>query len=123
MAVRTFATLITEARTILQDQIGSSGGAFRYTDVEMFEAINGALAETRAKRPDLFLSMGLRMPLPFYAAATDMNVAFPLDASAYTPFVYYLAGRAEIREDTFGNDARATTLLNKYLTMIMTATA
>jgi hypothetical protein len=117
---RTFATLIGEARTMLQDKIGTSGGALRYTDDEMFEAINSMLAEVRTKRPDLFLPLGLRQPLAFYTAAQDMGTAFPLDTSVYSAFVYYLVGRAELREDTFSDDSRAVSMMNKAVSQLLT---
>jgi hypothetical protein len=117
---RTFGTLIGEARTLLQDKLGTNGGALRYTDDEMFESINAMLAEVRTKRPDLFLPIGLRKALAFYSSATDMNVAFPLDTSCYSAFVYYLVGRAELREDTFSDDSRAVSLMNKSLSQLLT---
>ncbi len=117
---RTFGTLIGEARTLLQDKLGTNGGALRYTDDEMFESINAMLAEVRTKRPDLFLPIGLRKSLPFFSSATDMNVAFPLDTSCYSAFVYYLVGRAELREDTFSDDSRAVSLMNKSLSQLLT---
>jgi hypothetical protein len=86
----------------------------------MFESINAMLAEVRTKRPDLFLPIGLRKALAFYSSATDMNVAFPLDTSCYSAFVYYLVGRAELREDTFSDDSRAVSLMNKSLSQLLT---
>ena len=87
---------------------------------EMFEAINGMMAEVRTKRPDLFLPMGLRKPMPFYTSATDMNTPFPLDTSCYSAFVYYLVGRAEMREDTWSDDGRATAMMNKAVAQLLT---
>jgi hypothetical protein len=120
LAVRTFRTLLAEARTLLQDSVPTQGGQTRNSDDELMQAVNGALAEVRTKRPDLYLPLGLRNPVPLYSASTDLDQPFPLDLSVYTPFVYYVAGRTELREDTFGNDERAVTLLNKFLTQIMT---
>lgn len=117
---RTFGSMIGEARTILQDKLPTSGSALRYSDDEMFEAINGMLADVRTKRPDLFLPIGLRMPLAYYDAATDMNTAFPLDVSCYNAFVFYLVGRAELREDTFSDDGRAVALMNKAVSQLLT---
>jgi hypothetical protein len=117
---RTFGILIGEARTLLTDKLPGSGSELRYADSEMFEAINGFMVEVRAKRPDLFLSIGLRNGVPFYSAATDMNTPFPLDTSVYSAFVYYCVGRCELREDTFSEDSRATTLMNKALSQLLT---
>jgi hypothetical protein len=117
---RTLGSLIGEARTMLQDKLPATGSALRYTDDEMFEAINGMMAEVRTKRPDLFLPVGLRKPMPFYSSATDMDTPFPLDTSCYSAFVYYLVGRAEMREDTWSDDGRATAMMNKAVAQLLT---
>ena len=116
---RTWGDLILEARTLLQDKLPTSGSALRYSDDEMFESINGFMTEVRTKRPDLLLPFGIRQPLPRYAAAVDMTTPFPLDLSVYDAFIYYLVGRAEIREDTWANDGRAVTLLNKAVSQLL----
>lgn len=115
---RTLGTIVAEARTLLQDEV-EVDGTFRYSDDEMFENINGALLEVRAKRPDLFLDMGLRAALPTYSAAVDMGTAFPLDESVYTAVLYYVVGRTELREDTFAVDGRATVLMNKFVSQLL----
>ena len=119
MAVRTFATLIGSARTLLQDKVVVPGGTYRYSDAEMFEAINDAMTEARAKRPDLFLGFGLRNGMPFYTADDDMDTIFPLDPIVYPAFVYYLVGRCELREDTFSDDSRAVQMMNKFVSQLM----
>lgn len=119
MATRTLGTLVAEARTLLQDKITDGDGAYRYSDAELFENINGAFMETRTKRPDLFLSMGLRATVPMYDAAVDMDVPFPLDPSVYTSVLYYVVGRAELREDTFAQDSRAVSLMNKFVSSLL----
>lgn len=119
VAVRTFGTLINEARTLLQDKLPTSGSALRYSDDEFFECINAFMAEVRAKRPDLFLRLGLRVPLGFYTAAQNMNTPFPLDTSVWSAFVYYLVGRTEMREDTWSDDGRATAMMNKAVAQLL----
>jgi hypothetical protein len=116
---RTFYNLIAEARTILQDKLPTSGGALRYTDDEMFESINSFVAEVRTKRPDLFLPMGLRNGLPYYNASDDMHTPFPLDTSVWSAFVYYIVGRTELREDTWSDDGRATAMMNKAVSQLL----
>lgn len=127
MSVRTLGTIVAEARTLLQDKLPTSGSALRYSDDENFESINAWMVECRVKRPDLFLRAfgrkSLRQPLPYYTAATDMNTPFPLDEQVYNTFVWYLAGRAEMREDTFSEDSRAVALMNKALTSLLTLQA
>lgn len=118
MASRTLGSLVAEARTLLNDKVTTSGGVYRYSDGEIFEALNGFLAEVRYKRPDLFLGIGLRNALPVYEAGVDMSALFPLDPQAYQAGLYYVVGRCELREDTFSEDSRAVTLMNKAISQL-----
>lgn len=130
MAIRTIGTALVEARTLLQDEVQNftsvqQGGGLpivRYSDAELLDAFNGAMAEARTKRPDLFLAIGLRTPLPYYTVA-DINLPFPLDLGTYNAFVYYVVGRTELREDTFAVDGRATVLMNKFVAQLLQASS
>jgi hypothetical protein len=114
---RTFGTLISEARTLLQDVV-QMDGTLRYSDQEMYDAINGALAEARVKRPDLFLDMGLRTPTPTYGT-NDTDTPWPFDNQLYNPVLYYTVGRTELRDDTFSDNSRAVTLMNKFVSQLL----
>lgn len=113
----TIGSMVAEARTLLQDK--TPVPAIRYSDAEMLEAFNGALAEARAKRPDLFLLRGLRTALPIYSTS-DLDNDFPLDPGYVPAFVYYLVGRGELREDPFAQDNRAVVLMNKFISQLLT---
>lgn len=113
---RTIGSLVAEARTLLQDKVAAPG--YRYSDDELMEAFNGALVEARAKRPDLFLALGLRNDLPTYVAA-DFAQAFPIESSAYDAVLYFVVGRTELRDDTFADDSRATGLMNKFASQLL----
>lgn len=117
---RTIGSVVAEARTLLQDKVAlvASGSGYRYSDAELMEAFNGALAEMRAKRPDLFLELGLRVPLPVYDS-TSFALPFPVDERYYNAVVYYVVGRTELREDTFSDDSRATVLMNKFASQLL----
>ena len=112
---RTIGSLLTEARVILQDQ---ESGAYRFPDADLIQAFNGALLEAKTKRPDLFLGMGLRTAVPTYDAVADLTTAFPLDDVAYTPILYYIVGRTELRESTYSDDSRAVSLMNKFVSQL-----
>jgi hypothetical protein len=112
----TIGSVVAGARTLLQDKRPLP--AVRYSDDEMFEAFNDAMAEARAKRPDLFLALGLRTALPRYTAA-DLATAFPLDEAYASAFTYFLVGRAELREDPFAQDGRAVVLMNKFVSQLL----
>lgn len=117
----TIAALLLEARAILQDVIptGSPDGT-RYTNQDLLDAFNDAMLQARAKRPDLFLDMGMRNPVPRYVTDDIAGLtAFPIDPMAYPAFLYYVVGRSELRDDTFADDKRAGMLLGKFTAMLL----
>lgn len=114
----TIGGLLTEARVLLNDAV-SVDGATRFSDADLIAAFNDALLQARGKRPDAFLDMGLRNTVPQYSASEDTATAFPLDPMFYPAFLYYVVGRTELREDTFSNDSRAITLMNKFVSQLL----
>lgn len=111
----TIGDLFTAARAILNDT-SSVAGPPRYTDDDLMLAFNQGLMEARGRRPDAFLSMGLRVGLPLFRAPDDLAVPFPLDQIFYPLFVYFVVGWAELREDEFTSETRATVLINRFST-------
>lgn len=114
----TIGGLLLEARGILND-VTPTNGTTRYSDTDLVNAFNDALMQARMKRPDLFLDMGLRNPVPQYAMPGDATTAFPLDSQVYPAFMYYICGRSELREDTFTDDKRAQMLLERFVGQLM----
>jgi hypothetical protein len=115
--VTTLATVgsyILEARRILQDEVQP----YRYPDADLVSALNIALMEARRLRPDLFL--GQFDPLPHVAANAD---PVPIDPMYRPTFLYYVVGMTELRDSEDTKDARAVTMLNKFLGQLMTARA
>jgi hypothetical protein len=112
-AVRTIGTMFVEALVLLQDVAG-----VRFSNDEMMEAFNGALIEARMKRPDLFIDMGMRTPVPYYVASTDLGVPFPIDLQYYNAFLYYIVGRMDLRESVSGDTGRAAVLMNKFVSQL-----
>jgi hypothetical protein len=117
---RTIAAAVAQARTLLQDTVPTVGSVYRYTDQDLIDNFNGALVEARRLRPDAFLCLGIRTPLPLYTTAnlTD-GTLFPISELYFMAFVYYIVGRAELREDTFSNDSRAVSLMNKFTSQFL----
>jgi hypothetical protein len=113
----TLGRLLLDARAILNDTVATSG-SLRFSDEDLIQAFNHALLQARGKRPDAFLAMGLRGAVPQYTAG-DIETPFPLDQIFYSPFLYYIVGHSELREDTFTDDGRATALLNKFVTGLL----
>ena len=106
---RTIAQALAEARTVLQDK----AAPLRYSDADLLEGLNAAIAECRSRRPDLFLGR-LRSALPAYTTAdADNGVELPIDDVYFTPVVLYTAGRAELRDDDYAENGRAAMLINQ----------
>ena len=81
----TITSLCTEARAVLQDvkSTGSPNGT-RYSDQDLIDAFNDALMQTRMRRPDVFLDIGLRNAIPQYSAADVAGgTPFPIDNTDY----------------------------------------
>lgn len=97
--------IITEARVILNDSNGD-----RYTDTQLIADFNNAISMTKMLRPDVFI---LGEELPEFTV-NDLTEDFPLPEIFAQPFIYYLAGNAELRDDEFAVDGRAMTLLAAY---------
>lgn len=104
--------IIAAARDLLQDTLS---GLYRYSDDSLIRALNLALPEARRIRPDLFFGTLDALPV-----VTALNLATPLTlADQYKmPFVLFVTGFAELRDDQFTNDGRAGTLLARFSTQL-----
>jgi hypothetical protein len=118
----TLGGLDTDARNILNDII-QSNGSFRYSDQEIFNAMNDAFQQIRYVRPDACLGIGLRNAIPQYNPATDMAVPFPLPNVYYPAVVFYVVGRIEVKDDTFADEKRAPLLMAKFKQMLLSVAA
>lgn len=102
---RTVGDVITAVRVILNDADGD-----RYTDAQLIADFNSATSTAKSLRPDAFR---LGEVLPAYDD-TELAEDFPLSEIFFQPFVYYIAGTAELRDDEFAVDGRAMTLLTAF---------
>jgi hypothetical protein len=114
----TIGRMLLDARSILNDVVPITGSV-RYSDVDLIQAFNSALLEARAKRPDAFLAMGLRVDIPQFVMPDDQAEPFPLDQIFYPLCVNYIVGRSELREDEFAAEGRAVAMLNKFVTGLL----
>jgi len=114
----TYGQLLTQARTIMQDQ----SLPYRYADSELYFALTEAMGDARRLRPDLFLTVGLDAAPVFITAALATS-PFPLGWQFVPAFIDYIIGRAESRDDTYTDDSRAVTFLNRFVARMTGATA
>lgn len=110
----TVQKLVTESRVLLQDTVTP----YRYADNELIQALNIAVLEARRLRPEMFL--GQYSNLPSFTTLADTVSLEPM----YRPsFVYYMAGRMQLRDDETAQDTRAAALLNKFVSQLLTIAA
>lgn len=112
--------LLGEARQLLNDTTPISGVP-RFSDDQLVNALNDALQQARAKRPDAFLSFGLRNPVPGYVMPQDANTNICIDDMFYPALLFYVVGRSELIEDTFADNGRAITMMNKFTAQLLKA--
>jgi hypothetical protein len=110
----TFQQIIDEARVILNDQVIDSNTVTRYTEAQLLGYIRQAVIEARRVRPDLFMSNLTAAFPPF--AVTD---TVPVPEEYHLCLSDYAAHRAELRDDEFAVDGRASTLFQKFKSGLM----
>jgi hypothetical protein len=114
-ALETVGQYIVEARRLLQDQITP----YRYPDVDLVEALNIGLLEARRVRADLFLPL-FDQPWFDTAGSIDLTKPVTLDPMYRSAVVYYIIGRAQLRDDEATTDQRAAALLTKFTAQLLT---
>ncbi len=105
---RTVENVIRAARVIIQDE----RAPYRVSDDQMAMYVTEAVSEARRLRPDLFLTT-LRDSIPLYTSA-NMATVIPLPDMVFPQVVNYVAGRTDLREDTFSQDGRAVVLMQAF---------
>lgn len=109
------------ARTV-QDVIDRTSGDVlndvangRYTIAQIVGYVNDAVLEVRNLRPDLFVG-ALSTDLPLLDDPAD---PLPVPDSLFPAICFYVAGRAEIRDDEFAVGGRAQQLINALAQKLM----
>jgi hypothetical protein len=100
----TFQNIINDARVDLQDTDGT-----RYTDAQMIGYANDGVREMFRIRPDFRLGSYMTA-VPTYAA-TD---ALPIPDQYRMLLEHYLVFRAEVRDDEYAVNGRASGFLARF---------
>ena len=111
MALDTVGDYILEARRLLQDEVAPH----RYPELDLIQAFDIALMEARRIRPDLFLGRFGNLPRAYSA-----DQPLEIDPMYRPTFVYYIAGRAQLRDAEGAQDQRASALMNKFVAQLLT---
>lgn len=113
---KTYQTLITEARQILQD----TDEPYRYSDEILLNKLNRGLQEVGRIRPDAFWDTFVTDDIVIPEVATgDLNTVFPLPMQFYNPLVSWIVAWAEVLDDEFTVDGRADMLIKQFKTQLM----
>lgn len=118
-ALETIGGYLVEARSLLQDQ----NVPYRYPDADLVRALNIGLQEVRRLRPDLLLPAFV---IPWFDDAATIDTTFKATAVPFEPMyrsalIYYIVGRAQLRDDENTTDARAGSLLTKFTAQMLQA--
>jgi hypothetical protein len=115
-ALETVGQYLVEARRLLQDE----NTPYRYPDDDLVDALNIDMMEVRRLRPDLLLPL-FQIPWIDSAATIDTTAKVMLDPMYRSSLVYYIVGRAQLRDDEPTVDQRAGALLQKFVGQMLTA--
>lgn len=102
---------LDRAYEILQDD------GTRYPQAQLLGYLNEGIAAIRRVRPDIFIGR-YTQPLPQVTVAT-LGDPLPTPDSVFEGLAYYIAGRAELRDDEFAVDGRAMTMLTRLTNTLL----
>lgn len=111
----TLGDYLAESRRLLQDTVVP----YRYPDLDLIEALNIGLMEARRVRADLFLP---NFDVPVFAPGQEAS-SVNFDPMYRSSLVYYVVGRAQLRDDEQTQDARAASLLTKFTAQMLSITS
>ena len=110
----TFQSIIDEARVLLNDEAMDESTVTRYTATQLLGYARQGLVEARRVRPDLFLS-NLTGAFPTYT----VDYTVPMPEEYHVCLADYITHRAELRDDEFAVDGRASALYQKFKAGLM----
>lgn len=117
MPLKTVGDYVAQARVLLQDIIA---GPYRYPDQDLVDYLSQGMIEARRLRPDIMASY-FRADFPDFTADTaGMLVEVPMDVMYRNALLYYVIGKAQLRDDEAEEDARASGFMNKFVSQFLT---
>lgn len=117
MALDTVQDYVDRARVLLLDETDP----YRYSTLDLVEALNLGIMEARRLRPELFTGY-FRTSLPDFSVDA-MATPVPIDPQYRVAFVYYICGHAQLRDDENNQDTRSAAFLNKFISQMLTIQA
>ena len=114
MTLATVQEYLNEARVLLQD----TRVPYRYSDASLVSELNLGILETRKMRPDLFVKY-YRTEYPTFSASA-LGDAVPFELIYRSALVYYIVGKAGLRDEEENEDTRAGKFLAKHARQLLT---
>jgi hypothetical protein len=114
MALDVVADYVAEARVLLQDTVET----YRYSDADLVSALNLGILTARRNRPDLF--MGVITVPQFAVADIAAGTAFAMDGQYRVPFLFFMVGFAQLRDEEDTQDTRAAAFIGKFTQQLLT---
>lgn len=111
--LETVSDYISDARTLLQDTIAP----YRYDDPSLLVAFNTTILEARRIRADLFVFRYGHDRVPSFNA--NDNEEFHMEPAFRLAFVFGTVAHALMRDQEDIEDARATTFMSGFNSMLM----
>ncbi len=113
MALETVEDYVREARVLLQDQVET----YRYSDDELVQALNMGILTAKRLRPDIFIDFD---ETPSFTA--NDSTEFKVDELYRVPFVYFMVGHAQLRDEEDTQDSRAAAFIGKFTSQLLALT-
>lgn len=110
----TVENYIDAARTLMQD----TTAAPRYSDAQFQLALDLAFDEAYRIRPDMFI----RLTVPTFATS-PLTTKVPAPKGYQSAFLYYMIGHVQLQDQEDTSDARASTMLNKFIAQLLNTAA
>ena len=112
----TVGDYLVEARRLLQDEFAP----YRYEDDDLVEGLNIAMLEARRLRADLFVTLKFEIPYFVSTGTIDKLAKVPIEPMYRQSFVYYIVGRAQLRDDEATTDQRSMAMMAKFTQQLIT---
>jgi hypothetical protein len=113
----TVSETLRNVRAIIQDE----QTPFRYSDTDLVQYLNEALAAMYRIRPDLMVGQGWAAEAP-YSVPADAAKQIPAIVAEwyFSPLVDWISGRAFMRDTQYGEGGVAVVLFDKMRAALLT---
>lgn len=108
--------VIDQIRVLLQDTDNTGSGGYRYSTASIIANINMGMIEMYRLRPDVFLANGYTIQ---QFSIGEPDEALAIELQYMPPLVYYAVGMCQLRDDEENQDKRATALLARFGSMLI----